>query len=109
MAAEELCHLEMVAATVNMLNGHDPDAMHATVGSVEAHVLTGRLTAFMTAAPRRTGALRWMPESILISPVPADRALIRRKASPPASICKETPRHTVLLWYAAGSFPVGPA
>ena len=33
VAAEELCHLEMVAATVNMLNGHDPDAMHATVGN----------------------------------------------------------------------------
>jgi len=41
VAAEELGHLEMVAATVNLLNGHEPDAMHATVGSVEAHVLSG--------------------------------------------------------------------
>ena len=41
VAAEELCHMEMVAAAVNMLNGHDPDAMNATVGNVEAHVLTG--------------------------------------------------------------------
>ena len=41
IAAEELCHLEMVAATVNMLNGHHIDAAHATVGNVEAHVLTG--------------------------------------------------------------------
>lgn len=41
IAAEELCHLEMVAATVNMLNGHHIDAEHATVGNVEAHVLTG--------------------------------------------------------------------
>ena len=41
VAAEELCHLEMISATVNMLNGDDLDAMHATVGNVEAHVLTG--------------------------------------------------------------------
>ena len=41
VAAEELCHLEMVSATVNMLNGHEPDAEHATVGNIEAHVLTG--------------------------------------------------------------------
>lgn len=41
VAAEELSHLEMVAATVNMLNGHHLDAAHATVGNVEAHVLTG--------------------------------------------------------------------
>lgn len=41
IAAEELCHLEMVAATVNMLNGHHIDDAHATVGNVEAHVLTG--------------------------------------------------------------------
>ncbi len=41
VAAEELCHLEMISATVNMLNGDDLDAMNATVGNVEAHVLTG--------------------------------------------------------------------
>jgi len=41
VAAEELCHLEMVAATVNMLNGHNLDAKGATSGSIEAHVLTG--------------------------------------------------------------------
>lgn len=41
VAAEELCHMEMVAATVNMLNGDHLDAKDATVGNVEAHVLTG--------------------------------------------------------------------
>lgn len=41
VASEELCHMEMVATAVNLLNGHDPDAANATVGSVEAHVLTG--------------------------------------------------------------------
>ncbi len=41
IAAEELSHMEMVATAVNLLNGHEPDAINATVGSVEAHVLTG--------------------------------------------------------------------
>ncbi len=41
VAAEELCHLEMVAATVNMLNGHNLEAEKAKSGSIEAHVLTG--------------------------------------------------------------------
>lgn len=41
VAAEELCHLEMVCEAVNQLNGHEPDAMNATIGNVEAHVLTG--------------------------------------------------------------------
>lgn len=41
IASEELCHMEMVATAVNLLNGHDLDAEHATVGNVEAHVLTG--------------------------------------------------------------------
>ena len=41
VAAEELCHLEMISATVNMLNGDQLDAKNATLGNVEAHVLTG--------------------------------------------------------------------
>ena len=41
IAAEELSHMEMVAATINMLNGHDLDANNATIGNIEAHVLTG--------------------------------------------------------------------
>ena len=41
VAAEELGHMEMVAHAINQLNGHAPNAMSATVGSVEAHVLTG--------------------------------------------------------------------
>lgn len=40
-ATEELGHMEMIATTINLLNGHDPDAQNATVGFVEAHVLTG--------------------------------------------------------------------
>lgn len=49
IAAEELCHLEMISATVNMLNGHHLDAQNATVGNVEAHVLSG-LTPMLTNA-----------------------------------------------------------
>jgi Mn-containing catalase len=41
IAAEELSHMEMVATAINMLNGHDPNAQMATVGNIEAHVLTG--------------------------------------------------------------------
>ncbi len=41
VAAEELGHMEMIAQTINMLNGHDLDAENATVGQVQAHVLTG--------------------------------------------------------------------
>ncbi|MCI9597702.1 MAG: manganese catalase family protein [Firmicutes bacterium] len=49
IAAEELCHLEMISATVNMLNGHELDAKDATVGNMEAHVLSG-LTPMLTNA-----------------------------------------------------------
>ncbi|KUG05442.1 cotjc protein [hydrocarbon metagenome] len=41
IASEELSHMEMVATTINLLNGHNLDANNATVGNVEAHVLTG--------------------------------------------------------------------
>jgi Mn-containing catalase len=41
IASEELSHMEMVATAVNLLNGHKPEAEQATIGSVEAHVLTG--------------------------------------------------------------------
>jgi Mn-containing catalase len=49
IAAEELSHMEMVATAVNLLNGHAPDANNATVGSIEAHILTG-LTPMLTNA-----------------------------------------------------------
>lgn len=41
IAAEELSHMEMVAATISMLNGPKPDANNATIGNIEAHVLSG--------------------------------------------------------------------
>lgn len=41
IAAEELGHMEMVATTINLLNGHNLDAQNATIGSIQAHVSTG--------------------------------------------------------------------
>lgn len=41
IASEELSHLEMVANTINLLNGHDVDAKDTTVGHIESQVLTG--------------------------------------------------------------------
>ena len=41
VAAEELSHMEMVAATINMLNGHDVDYTQTNVGEIQTHVLLG--------------------------------------------------------------------
>ena len=41
IAAEELSHMEMVAQTINLLNGHKVDYTQAEVGEIETHVLTG--------------------------------------------------------------------
>ena len=41
IAAEELGHMEMVAQTINLLNGHDVDASEAPAGEIQTHVLLG--------------------------------------------------------------------
>lgn len=41
IAAEELSHMEMVAQTINLLNGHDVDAGRVGAGEVQTHVLLG--------------------------------------------------------------------
>lgn len=41
IAAEELGHMEMVAQTINLLNGHDVDERPLPAGEIQAHVLTG--------------------------------------------------------------------
>lgn len=66
IAAEEFFHAEIVATTISLLNGHDPQAMNA---NVEAHVLTG--WAPFSECPRtivlrpdvRMGPVIWMPMS----------------------------------------------
>lgn len=49
IAAEELSHMEIVATTINMLNGYELNANNATIGNIEAHVLTG-LTPMLSNA-----------------------------------------------------------
>lgn len=41
IAAEELGHMEMVAQTINLLNGHDVDSQTVPAGEIESHVLLG--------------------------------------------------------------------
>ena len=41
IAAEELGHMEMVAQTINLLNGHDVEAAAVPTGEIESHVLLG--------------------------------------------------------------------
>ncbi len=41
IAAEELGHMEMVAQTINLLNGHDVDADAVDAGEIQSHVLLG--------------------------------------------------------------------
>ncbi len=41
IAAEELSHMEMVAQTINLLNGHDVDYTGVSAGEVQSHVILG--------------------------------------------------------------------
>lgn len=41
IAAEELSHMEMVAQTIHLLNGHDVDAATVPAGEIQTHVLLG--------------------------------------------------------------------
>ena len=41
IAAEELGHMEMVAETINLLNGHDVDFSSVGVGEIQSHVILG--------------------------------------------------------------------
>ncbi len=41
IAAEELGHMEMIAQTINLLNGHDVDVTKTQAGEIQTHVLLG--------------------------------------------------------------------
>lgn len=41
IAAEELSHMEMVAQTINLLNGHEVDWQKVSSGEIQTHVLLG--------------------------------------------------------------------
>ncbi len=50
VASEELSHMEMVATTVNLLNGHTIDAANADIGNIQAHVQTGLVPGLTNAS-----------------------------------------------------------
>jgi len=50
IGAEELSHMEMVATTINMLNGHDVDYEMVGVGEIESSVLTGLAPGLINAS-----------------------------------------------------------
>ena len=41
IGAEELSHMEIVAQTINLLNGHDVDYKRVDVGEIQTHVMFG--------------------------------------------------------------------
>ena len=41
IAAEELGHMEMIATTISLLNGHDVDAEKVPAGEIQTHVILG--------------------------------------------------------------------
>ncbi|MBQ2906006.1 MAG: manganese catalase family protein [Peptococcaceae bacterium] len=50
IAAEELSHLEMVAATINLLNGHEVDFSTVPGGEIQSHVLLGLNPGLLNAS-----------------------------------------------------------
>lgn len=50
IASEELSHMEMVATTVNLLNGQSLNAEGVEAGQIESHVLTGLNPALTNAS-----------------------------------------------------------
>ncbi|MBQ4067277.1 MAG: manganese catalase family protein [Clostridia bacterium] len=50
IAAEELSHMEMVAQTINLLNGHDVAAEAVSAGEVQTHVLLGLSPGLINAS-----------------------------------------------------------
>ncbi len=50
IASEELGHMEMVATTINLLNGHEVNTSQTTAGSIEASVQNGLLPALTNAS-----------------------------------------------------------
>ena len=50
IAAEELGHMEMVAQTINLLNGHDVEANQVRAGEIQTHVLLGLAPGLINAS-----------------------------------------------------------
>jgi len=50
IGAEELSHMEMVAQTINLLNGHDVEADMANIGQIQSHTLSGLAPMLINAS-----------------------------------------------------------
>ncbi len=50
IAAEELGHMEMVAQTINLLNGHDLDVKSVPAGEIQTHVQLGLAPGLINAS-----------------------------------------------------------
>ncbi len=50
IAAEELSHMEMVAATINLLNGHEVNYEKTGTGEIQTHVLMGLSPGLINAS-----------------------------------------------------------
>ena len=50
IAAEELGHMEMVAQTINLLNGHDVDYDSVGAGEIQSHVILGLNPGLLNAS-----------------------------------------------------------
>ncbi len=50
IAAEELGHMEMVAQTINLLNGHEVDAPKVPSGEIQSHVILGLYPGLFNAS-----------------------------------------------------------
>ena len=50
IATEELCHLEMIAQLVNLLNGDQPCCQNAQMSNVEPQILTGLIPMLANAS-----------------------------------------------------------
>lgn len=50
IAAEELSHMEMVAETINLLNGHDVDFRKTGTGEIQTHTLLGLSPGLINAS-----------------------------------------------------------
>lgn len=50
IGAEELSHMEMVAQTINLLNGHEVDCTSVIAGEIETHTLTGLAPVLMNSS-----------------------------------------------------------
>lgn len=50
IAAEELSHMEMVAQTINLLNGHEVDYTRNQAGEIQTHVILGLSPGLMNSS-----------------------------------------------------------